>query len=187
MLGILSAIVFVIGDIPYIRDTRAGKTKPQRVTWGIVLLLNAIAVANQYASGGRNSVLLPLTAVFVVGCIFLLSIKHGVGGHSKLDIAVLVTAGIGILAWLLFDDPHLSILANFIVAFAALTPTFIKAWKYPETETITAYSFGAISTLLAAISVGEMNFWLLLLPLQACVMQATLVLILSRQRPPIIS
>ncbi len=181
LLGILSAIVFIIGDIPYIRDTKSGKTKPQRVTWGVVLLLNAIAVANQYASGARNSLWLPLAAVFVVGYIFLLSIKKGVGGHSKLDITALIISMLGLVAWVVFDNPHMSILANSIVAMAALTPTFVKAWKYPETETVTAYSFGAVSALLAAISVGELNFWLLILPLQACIMQVIIVAILGRK------
>ena len=49
-LGIVGALVFIIGDIPYFIDTLSGKTKPHRVTWGIVVLLNlSINIVNHTA------------------------------------------------------------------------------------------------------------------------------------------
>ncbi|MGH9858085.1 MAG: hypothetical protein ACRD4B_09610, partial [Acidobacteriota bacterium] len=65
LFGVLSALVFIAGDIPYLTDTIKGTTKPQRVTWGVVSLLNGIGFANQLASGATNSLWLFGTATLM--------------------------------------------------------------------------------------------------------------------------
>lgn len=170
-LGILSAIIFLLGDVPYLSDTIKSKIKPHRVTWGIVFLLNAIGFANQYAAGARNSLWLFGAAVFMTGAIFLASLKKGVGGNTRLDIFALVTSLIGVVLWQVFNSPFLSVLANVLVAIVALIPAFAKAKKYPETENGIAYVAGAVSSLLAAISVGKLDIVLLLLPVTSTILQ----------------
>lgn len=170
-LGILSAIIFLLGDIPYLSDTIRGKIKPHRVSWGVIFLLNAIGFANQYAAGARNSLWLFGAAVLMTGAIFVASLKNGVGGKTKLDIFSLVTSLIGVLLWQAFDSPILSVLANVVVAIVALLPTFAKAKKNPETENGIAYAAGAVSSLLATISVGEWDWVLLILPLTSTILQ----------------
>lgn len=172
LLGVLSAIIFILGDIPYLLDTIKGRIKPHRVTWGVVCLLNIIGFANQYAAGARNSLWLFGAAVVMTGAIFFASIKNGVGGRSKLDILALVTSLLGIVLWQVFDSPLLSVLANVFVAVVCLIPAFAKARKYPETENGIAYLAGAVSALLAAISVGEVDFVLLILPVTSAILQA---------------
>ncbi len=178
ILGILSSVIFLIGDFPYFTDTLKGKTKPQRVTWGISFLLNTIGFANQYASGAGNSLWLFAAAAFATGAIFIASLFKGVGGYSKLDIFAIATTILGVALWILFDSPLLSILSTAVVVVVALTPTFIKAKKHPESETRIAWLFGSISSFLAAVSVGEFNWVLLLLPLNAAILQAYMVYIL---------
>lgn len=171
VLGILSAIIFILGDIPYLLDTIKGRIKPHRVTWGVVFLLNIIGFANQYAAGARNSLWLFGAAVAMTGAIFFASIKHGVGGRSKLDIFALITSLIGIVLWQVFDSPLLSVLANVFVGVVCLIPAFAKARKYPETENGIAYLAGAVSALLAAISIGEVDYILLILPVTSAILQ----------------
>lgn len=178
ILGILSAIIFIVGDLPYIKDTFAGKTKPQRVTWGVVFLLNSVGFANQYASGARNSLWLFGAAVIITGIIFASSIKYGVGGYSRIDIFSLVAALSGIALWIMFDSALLSILANLFVAVIALIPTFIKAYATPESETNITWLLGAASALLASLSVGAIDFKLLILPVASTILQAVMAYLL---------
>lgn len=180
-LGILSSIVFLIGDIPYIIDTIKGTTKPQRVTWGTVFLLNSIGFANQLASGATNSLWLFGAAVLATGTIFFLSIFKGVGGHTNLDIFTITTALLGLALWMIFDSPTFSIIATLIVSIVALLPTFAKAKKHPETETKITWLLGSISAILATISVGTLDWRLLILPINAAVLQAYMVYILYFQ------
>src|SRR5262245_21559745 len=124
-LGIFSAILFLIGDYAYFRDTLHDKTRPQRVTWGVAFLLNSIGFANQLASGASNSLWLFGAAVVATGVIFVASIFKGVGGYSKLDIFAVVMALFGVGLWLAFDSPLLSIVSTLIVVLVSAVPTFI--------------------------------------------------------------
>ncbi len=170
-LGVLSAVIFILGDIPYLSDTIKGRIKPHRVTWGVVFLLNAIGFANQHSAGARNSLWLFGAAVFMTGAIFIASLKNGVGGNTKLDMFALITSMIGVVLWQTFDSPLLSVIANMLVAIVALIPAFTKARKHPETENGIAYLAGAISSLLAAIAVGKFDITLLLLPVTSTILQ----------------
>jgi hydrogenase/urease accessory protein HupE len=178
LIGIAAAIIFLIGDIPYLRDTVKGVTQPQRVTWGVVTILNLIGTLNQWASGADNSLWLFAAATFATGAIFVASLKHGVGGHSKQDIVAIVISMIGIGLWLVFDSPLLSILATMIVAIISLAPSFVKAKKDPNSETRISWLIGTISALMSAVSVGELNWQLLILPLNGAMLQAYMVYLL---------
>ncbi|HZM63579.1 MAG TPA: hypothetical protein VFB59_00420 [Candidatus Saccharimonadales bacterium] len=171
VIGILSAILFLVGDYSYFRDTLKGKTVPQRVTWGVAFLLNSIGFANQYASGASNSLWLFGAAVLATGAIFGASIFKGVGGYSKLDIFAIAASVVGVALWVVFDSPVLSIISTLIVVIVSMTPTIIKAKKHPESETRIAWLLGAISAFMAVISVGELNWMLLILPLNAAIIQ----------------
>ena len=184
ILGVLSAVVFILGDIPYLSDTLKAKIKPQRVTWGVVFLLNMIGFANQYASGADNSLWLFAAAVLMTGAIFLASIKNGVGGYAKLDIFSLVASFVGIVLWQVFDSPLLSILANMFVGVVALIPTFVKTQRHPETENGIAWLAGSVSALMAAVSVGKFDVTLLLLPVTSALLQSYMVYLLYIRQIP---
>ncbi len=180
-LGIVSSIIFLIGDLPYVIDTIKGKTKPQRTSWGIIFFLNSVGFANQWASGARNSLWLFGASVIMTGAIFFASLFKGVGGHAKLDFLVLAAALVGVGLWFVFDSPAVSVVVTWVVAIFSLLPTIAKAKKHPETETKITWLLGAISTLLAAISVGKLDWQLLLLPINATILQAYMAYILYFQ------
>lgn len=178
VIGVLGAILFLIGDYAYFRDTLRGRTKPQRVTWGVSCLLNSIGFANQFAIGATNSLWLFGAAALATGAIFLASIPKGVGGHSKLDIFAIVASLAGVGLWIIFDSPLWSIFSTLAVVYASLAPTFIKARKHPESETGLAWLLGCISSALAAVSVGKLDWALLILPVNAALVQAYVVYLL---------
>ena len=178
VLGVLSSIIFLVGDMPYLIDTLNGKTKPQRVTWGVVFFLNAIGLANQMASGATNSLWLFGSAFLMTGAIFLVSFKNGVGGHSRADTLVILAALTGLFLWYLFDSPLMSIIANVCVATVALIPTYKKAKIDPESETRITWLLGTISVMMAAVSVGELNLSLLILPVGSTLLQGYMVYLL---------
>jgi hypothetical protein len=178
ILGLLSALIFVVADIPYLRDTIKGTTKPHRVTWGVVVFLNVVGFANQFASGADNSLWIFAAAVVMTTSIFIASLKNGVGGQSNSDIFSLTTCSLGIILWLVFKDPMFSIFANIFVGFVALLPTYKKTKKDPDSETKITWLLGTLSTMLAAISVGELNLLLLLLPVSSTFLQGYMVYLL---------
>lgn len=182
-LGLLSGLVFLIADIPYIRDIFRGKTKPHRVSWFLYFVINAVNVANQAASGATNSLWLPIVSTVITFGIFILSIKRGMGGYTKLDLLCFVGALAGLFLWFVFKTPLASTIVNVIAITLAVVPTIKKSFTHPETETAITYLIASTSGLLAALSVGSLNFRLLLLPAHDFVIQIVIWLILvSRMR-----
>lgn len=177
-IGIASALLFLIGDIPYVLDTLKGKTKPHRVTWGIAALLNTIGFANQFAYGATNSLWLFGAGVFMTVVIFIASFRNGAGGRSKTDIYCLSVALIGVILWIFFKSPLYSVLASVLADVSALWPTYAKARNNPETETKISWLIGTISVILDAVSVGRMDWSLLVIPLASAVMQSYMVYLL---------
>jgi len=183
LLGIASALLFIVGNVPYLTDTLQAKTKPHRITWGVVALLYGIGFANQYASGATNSLWLFAASTLVVGVVFLVSLRNGVGGRSGTDIACLTISLTGVALWALLKSPLYSILANIIANAAALWPSYQKAKKDPESETRISWLVETISLALAAISVGKLDWQLLLLPVASIILQSYMVYILYVQAP----
>ena len=177
-IGIASALVFIVGDAPYLLDTFKGKIKPHRITWGIISLLNAIGFANQYASGASNSLWLFGAGTVVTGLIFIGSLRSGVGGRTRTDIICLVIGLAGVVLWAIFKSPIYSIFANIIADIAALWPTYGKARLHPESETRISWLVGTFSVALAAISVGKLDWRLLLLPVASIALQAYIIYLL---------
>jgi len=177
-IGIASALVFIVGDIPYVSDTFKGKIKPHRITWGIIALLNAIGFANQYASGASNSLWLFGAGTVVTGLIFVGSLRNGVGGRTRTDVTCLAIGLAGIVLWAIFKSPLYSIFANIVADIAALWPTYRKARLHPESETRISWLVGTFSVMLAAISVGRLDWRLLLLPVASIVLQAYIIYLL---------
>lgn len=179
LFGALSGLLLIIADIPYIINAYKRKTQPHRVTWFIVFVLNVISLANQAASGATSSLLFIVGGVIATFSVFLISIPRGVGGHSKLDIAVLAGAIMGLILWSLLDTPLASILANIVVASIALVPTYKKAYLNPKSETKSTWLIGSISAIFAILSVGKLDYVLLLLPVYSLLAQAGLFAILE--------
>lgn len=132
ILGILSAVVFLIGDMPYLLDAIKAKIKPHRVTWGITALMNGIGFGNQLASGASNSLWLFGAATLMTGAIFLASLKNGVGGHTKSDIICLIICLLGVALWISFRAPLYSIIAALIIDVVPCGLPLPKPRKIPN-------------------------------------------------------
>lgn len=184
VFALVSSGLFILADVKYIREIFYGSVKPQRVTWGIVSLLNGIAVANQMASGGKDSVTVFIVLTALTGFIFLLSLKYGVGGTSRFDMAILTIALLGIVLWQVFDVPLYSILASAIVATAAMIPSILKAYDKPETEDLFMWTASTIAVIFMVLSVGSFSFDLLILPILGTILNGSMLisLLMSPQR-----
>lgn len=181
VLGILGGVLGFSGNSIYFINVLKGKTKPQRVTWGIAFLLNIIFVCNQVASGATYSMILVFAFSLSAAAIFFLSIPKGVGGHSRLDLFVLACSLVGVVLWQLLNSPLASILANLFAAAISLIPTLKKAYLQPETETKIKWLLGSLAGLLGALSVGNLNYTVLLFPLFAFVAQGSVFIVLTQK------
>lgn len=159
-LVVLSAVISISGASVYIRDTVAGRTKPNRISWSMWALAPLIGTAAALAAGAD---FWATTRIFLAGFLPLLVFAASFycpQAYWKLnafDLACGALSLIALLVWGLADSPRLAVLlAASADGFASL-PTIVKAWKYPETETGLTYLASLLAVLLVLPSIPVWN------------------------------
>ena len=174
-LGVLALVLNIIGYIPYIRDILRGKVKPQRVTWGVWTILTTIAAVNQVKNGGGYSSLFFISTVVLVAATFLLSIRRGMGGASKLDMICLALAIALFAYWATVHDTRISTLIAVIIDGVGAIPTVVKTYKHPATESYPQWVLAGLGGLLTLFAVARMDWALLIYPAYVFAMNGVVV------------
>ena len=169
-MGTTSGLLIALSCVPYIRDIFLLKTKPQRMTWFIWMILLTIAFFAQVAKGGTWSLITTGIDWLGVVIIFILSIKKGMGGATTVDRLALVGASIGLILWYLTNEPLYALIITVLIDFIAGMLTILKTYKEPETETFIAYIICGTGGLLGVFAVGQFNFALIIFPLWICLL-----------------
>lgn len=162
ILVIVSVLLTIFAASFYLRDTLKGKTKPNRVSWFLWALLPLIATGAALGAGANIWVTI---RIFLAGLlpliIFLASFwnKQSYWQLTFFDWFCGVFALIATAIWLILDSPKMAILFAVIGDGFAALPTFVKAWKYPETETGITYliNLGAILLIIPSIPIWNIE------------------------------
>ncbi len=179
-LVFVSALVSIAGSAAYIRDTLAGRTKPNRVSWSMWALAPLIGTAAAFSA---HADIWATTRIFLSGflplIVFLASFfnKQSYWKLTPFDMLCGVCSVLAFIVWGVVDSPQLAILlAALGDGFAAL-PTIVKAWKYPETETGLTYVASFVSVVLIIPSIPRWDiansaFQIYLLTANTCLLIA---------------
>ena len=79
--------------------------------------------------------------------------KNSYWQTTKFDIACGFISIIAIVFWIIFGSYELAVLFAVFADLAASLPTIIKAWKFPETETVTVFITSLIVGLITLPSI----------------------------------
>jgi hypothetical protein len=176
LFGFTALILNLIGYIPYIRDIFRKIVKPHPFTWAIWTILTTIAAFNQVRNDGGYSSLFFISTAILVGFVFLLSFRYGMGGASNIDRLCLVLAGILLIYWLTTKDTHLSTVYAVIIDGIGAIPTLIKTYHHPKSETYIQWTLAGIGGLFTMVSVPRLDWILLIYPLYVFIMNAAIVI-----------
>ncbi|WP_299403284.1 hypothetical protein [Acaryochloris sp. IP29b_bin.148] len=183
-LVILSALISAAGAFAYIRDTLAGRTKPNRVSWSMWALPPLISTGAALSAGADPWATL---RIFIAGLlpllIFLASFANQ-QSYWKMGAFDLTCGAFSLLAVILvaIASPQLAILCAIVGDIFASFPTLIKTWKYPETETGAMYIASFLSVVLVLPSIPEWNIANAGFQLHLLAMSSLLLFAVYRQR-----
>ena len=163
--GILAGILQLVATAPYLRDVLRGSTQPQRATWGIWTTLGLVVFSSQWASGASWSLVLTVGQVVSCGTIFVLSLRRGVGGASRFELALLGIAALGVVGWQLAGNPAVATCSVVVADLIAVGLMLPKTYRQPRSETLETYLIGVVSTVFALFAVGAATPSLLIYPL----------------------
>lgn len=149
----VSLSAYAIGFVSILK----GKFRPQRMTRFLLLLISLLFVGTLLAQGDTNAIWLALATFTGTLSIFILSIKRGIGGSSKLDITVFLMVIVSLIVWYTTKNPVLGLTMSIVTDFIAFSPTLIKAWVLPETEEWRFYVMDVISSFLIILSLSTIT------------------------------
>jgi hypothetical protein len=121
----LSNILVFVAYIFYIVGIVQGKAKPHRTTRFVLLIITSLATASLFAQ--HNSIALYLAGISASMSliIFILTIRYGMGGWSKMDILCFIVALIGIVSWKITNNASVALFSAIVADFTGCIPTLI--------------------------------------------------------------
>lgn len=164
-LVFVGAAVAFIGGISYVLETVKGTTKPNRVTWFLWAAAPMIATAAALMHGVSWAILPVFMAGFMPLLVFLASFlnREAYWELRSFDYWCGAVSVGALLLWILTANAVLAIVLAILADALAALPTVVKAWRFPETESVWIY-LGALfsaSTAFFAIerwSIAEFAF-----------------------------
>lgn len=163
--GVVAAIIIMGACIPYIKDILAGKVQPARATRLMFLGLLIVATLQSHDLGSKWSLLLLGGEILQGSLIFILSIKYGLGGLSKLDVACYGLLAIDIVFWVATSNTLVALMLTITADIIACIPTIIKVIKEPKSETPLFWFVGGLAALFAIFAEKNLDFDTIVFPI----------------------
>jgi len=175
----ISSLLALISPVIYAHSILRGETRPHRTTRFILLLITLLSTASLIAAHDTVAVWLAGVSAIQAIFIFYLSIKHGMGGWSKADIACLVIALIGIIVWQTTSNPVLGLYFSILADFTGMIPAIIKTYRLPHTENAWFFGFDTVSGLLTTLAVTAFVAQQVAYPIYIMLMNGAMVLLIK--------
>lgn len=159
-LVIISTLLLLWGGYAYFRDTLAGRTKPNRVSWFLWALAPLVSFSAAFSVDADIwASVRVLVGGVVPGVIFLGSFFNR-KSYWKLTRFDWFCGGLSLTAllfWQLASSPLIAVLLATAANTFASIPTFIKAWNFPETETRLTFITSFLSAVLIIPAIPVWN------------------------------
>lgn len=185
LLGILSGVLSTFAYLPYVIDTISRRTRPQRASWLIWSVLGSIAFFSQLHEGASASLWFAGVQVSGTIIVFVLSIGLGTGGFlNRNDCLVLLGALAGLVLWYFTETAVYALAITISISLLGGSITVLKAFRDPDTETMSTWFLSFIASACAIFSVGTLDWVILAYPLYLFTLNGAIVvaMLLGRLR-----
>ena len=166
LFGLAAGVLSVIAFLPYIIDTYAGRTQPQRASWTIWSILGTIAFFSQVWENA--SVSLWFAGAQVSGTITVLLLSLGNAQSTmrlcRSDVMALFAAAIGLVLWYYTETAVYALFITIGISLLGGLLTLKKSYDFPNSETQLTWFLSLIAAVCAMLSVGKFDPVLLAYP-----------------------
>lgn len=140
----------MLGFVPYIYWTVRGTIQPQKATWIIWAALDTVAALGMHKKETLNG----LVVGSAIGCVLtmLTTLRYGKPGWTRLDIACMTGALIGML-WVLFGAPLVGLLMSLGIMHIGAIPTVRGAWTAPHEEHLITWCIFSLACILGMLAI----------------------------------
>lgn len=181
LLAYLASVLAIAGNLPYIKDAFTKRVKPHPYTWLVWTIVSTIVVFGQIAEGAGIGALPALVALVFTVVIFLFSLQYGFRYVRKTDTYFLIAALLGLIPWLIFDNPTISVIIAVSIDLIAFVPTLRKTYRHPETETPLLYGSNVLRHVLTLFSLQAYNIATVLHSISMIITNSAMVGLITRK------
>lgn len=153
----LASALVVLGNVFYLRNTLRGTTKPNRITmllWGVAPIISYAAQAKGHAGDQAWYTLIIGAAPLVILLASFVN-KQAYWRITRFDLACGALSFLALIALFVVRNPMVALGLSILADFAAGTPTIIKSYKHPHTETTAMYALEIISSAIVILTIHE--------------------------------
>ena len=165
IIGIFAGIIVIFASIPYLIDVKRKKARPARSTWIMFVILLFLGVIQSGSLGSGYSRFLIIGDITTCTLVLLFSFRYGISSITTLDIVCYSILTLDIILWQLLDNPLLGLLITISADLVAITPTIVKTYIDPSSETPAIWLITTFASLLAIFSENEISLVIIIFPL----------------------
>ncbi|MES3031653.1 MAG: hypothetical protein V4699_00210 [Patescibacteria group bacterium] len=180
----VAVLLNLVGQLWYIRGIIKGHAKPNLVSWFMWMLAPFIGVFFQLKAGVGLSVLPifmagfgSLTVIFVA-----LFTKNAIWKINSFDLLCGAISLMALILYILTHNLELSIIFAILSDALAFIPTYIKSWKYPESESVAGYSWCIPANIIGLLVIKDWSFAIYSFGVYFVVANIVEILILYRKK-----
>jgi hypothetical protein len=164
-IGEIAGILSLAAFLPYWWAILRRKTRPNRATW-LIWLVVGMAIASSYrASGASYTIWVPISYTIGPLVTSIVGIKYGEGGWTKFDRSCLLLSLISLIPWLLLRSPGITLLVNIFVDLLGAMPTIRKSYLHPDGEDLGSWVMFTIANGMNILAIDRWSWEIALYPL----------------------
>jgi hypothetical protein len=182
IIGAIAGVCSLAGFIPYWWAIWQGRTRPNRATWWIWLVVGIIIAASYRAVGASATIWVPLSYVVGPFVTSLLGIKFGQGGWTRFDRFCLLTAALSLVLWRVSSSPDLALAINIGIDVLGALPTIRKSLSDPYTEDLLAWLLFFVANTLNVVAIERWNWQVAIYPVYMFCITSTIFWVLWQGR-----
>jgi hypothetical protein len=179
VLLIIGSLLPIASSFTYIVSILRGKSRPQRMTRLLLVIITALATLSLWANGDSSGVWLALASFLEAVAIWVLSLKRGVGGAGRLDIVCFVLCIVGVAFWLISGHSLVGLFASIVADLIACIPSLHKTIRMPHTESFWFYLLGAVAGLSIVLA-GPLTWEAVIFPAYILLIDLSFAVVIGR-------
>jgi hypothetical protein len=182
IFAIIGALLAIAGNLPYLNDVIKKKVQPHPYTWFVWSIVSGVTFFGQVAKGaGVAAIAFGASEIFTI-IIFFFSLSYGFKNIPKKDSYFLFAALLGIVPWIILNDPTWSVIIMVIIDLIAFIPTLRKTWFKPKTESPMLYGSNVLRHGLALLALSSYNIATMLHSISMIITNTTMTYFILRNR-----
>ena len=149
----VAVLLIVWGTVSYVKDMYHSGTRPNLVTWFLWSLAPLIAFAAQMQARVGAAAVLTLMVGLCPLVVFAAGLRKGTFRPSRFDLACGGASLVALVLWQLTGSGALAVALSIVADGLAATPTLLKAYKDPKSESPFLFMLFALSAVITLLTV----------------------------------